>query len=343
MRAPEAIGLETSSVCQLRCPSCPTTMGAIAGAVGSGFLKLADFKKIVDGNPDLKLIELSNYGEAFLNPDLLAILEHGHRRGVALTLRNGVNLNTVKDEVLEGLVKYGVRAITCSIDGATAQTYAVYRRRGDLSVVLRNIRKLNAFKASYGSKRPVLTWQFVVFGHNEHELAEARGMARDLGMKFRPKMSWGDVSPVKDSEAVKRATGWDAADRGSYEDLHGQVYARHICHQLWKQPRVNWDGAMLGCCFNFWGDFGANVLSAGLAAVFNGEKIAYARRMLMGREPERADIPCTTCTNFKSMKARGNWITEAELRPSKLGRLYEGIRRLLTAAARSLRPRREAR
>src|SRR5713101_5657168 len=128
---PRRIRLEASSFCQLRCPSCPTTSGAIHPAVGSGFLKLEDFRKLVDRNPSLEQIELSNYGEIFLNPQLLAILEYAHRKGIAITMENGANLNHVKDDVLEGLVKYQVRIMTCSIDGASPDTYRTYRVRGD--------------------------------------------------------------------------------------------------------------------------------------------------------------------------------------------------------------------
>jgi len=70
------IRLEASSRCQLRCPSCPTTSGAILPAIGSGILKFADFQALLDGNPGLRDIELSNYGEIFLNPELIAILEY---------------------------------------------------------------------------------------------------------------------------------------------------------------------------------------------------------------------------------------------------------------------------
>ncbi len=45
---------------------------------------------------------------------------------------NGVNLNHARDEVLEGLVKYRVRGVKCSIDGASPETYRVYRIRGNL-------------------------------------------------------------------------------------------------------------------------------------------------------------------------------------------------------------------
>lgn len=55
-----------------------------------------------------------------------------------------MNLNTVADDVLEGLVRYRLRTITCSIDGASRETYAIYRRHGDYDTVLGNIRKINA-------------------------------------------------------------------------------------------------------------------------------------------------------------------------------------------------------
>ena len=143
---PTDIRLEASSFCQLRCPSCPTTTRAIHPAVGSGFLRVDDFRALLDDNPQLERIELSNYGEIFLNPQLVQILELAHARGVTLTAGNGVNLNTVRDEVLEAVVKYKVDHMTCSIDGASQETYKVYRVKGDFDRVIANIRTITAWK-----------------------------------------------------------------------------------------------------------------------------------------------------------------------------------------------------
>ena len=82
---PRSIRLEASSFCQLRCPSCPTTSRAIHPAVGSGFLRLEDFRKLVDAQSMGRAIELSNYGEIFLNPHLVGILEYAYRRGVKVS------------------------------------------------------------------------------------------------------------------------------------------------------------------------------------------------------------------------------------------------------------------
>ena len=50
---PSKIRLEASSFCQLRCPSCPTTAGAINPAIGNGFLHFDDFRTLLDDNPSV--------------------------------------------------------------------------------------------------------------------------------------------------------------------------------------------------------------------------------------------------------------------------------------------------
>ncbi|MEQ8354792.1 MAG: SPASM domain-containing protein [Kiloniellaceae bacterium] len=307
---PKMIRLEASSHCQLRCPSCPTTTGAIDAAVGKGFLTAADFHKLLNDTPSLEHVELSNYGEIFLNPELLEIMASAHARGVSLSADNGVNLNSIRDDVLEGLVKYGFRSMTCSIDGASAATYARYRLRGSFDKVIANIRRINAFKKQYNAARPALVWQFIVFGHNEHEIEAARELAESLDMTFRLKLSWDDGEfEVKDKELVARATGLGVASRKAYKEKFGRDYQQRICAQLWVLPQINWDGKVLGCCRNFWGDFGGNAFRDGLTESVNSEKMTYARQMLQGRQPARGDIPCTTCEIYIGMQADNKFLT----------------------------------
>jgi MoaA/NifB/PqqE/SkfB family radical SAM enzyme len=306
---PKRIRLEASSFCQLRCPSCPTTSKVIDPVVGKGFLRADDFRKLLDDNPSLTHVELSNYGEIFLNPELLEIMAHAQERGVGLSADNGVNLNNARDDVLEGLVKYGFRSLLCSIDGASAETYAQYRVGGSFERVMANIATINRFKARYESKLPTLAWQFIVFGHNEHEIPQALALARRLNMAFRPKLSWDDgLSAVRDADWVKQETGFQVTSREEYARTFGRDYMQSICGQLWVLPQINWDGKVLGCCRNFWGDFGGNAFRDGLVNSVNTEQIAYARDMLQGKQPARQDIPCTTCDIYRGMKKRGRFL-----------------------------------
>ena len=303
--------LEAFPACQLKCPACPTTSGAIRPAIVPGQLTPALFEKFLDQSPSLRIVELSNYGEVFLNKSLGAILDLAAARGISVSIENGANLNQMDDGLADTLVRTGVTELKCSIDGATQETYAKYRVKGDLAQVLANIDLINEAKRRHGSERPNLIWQFIVFGHNEHEIADARIMAAQRGMRFRAKISWDDdVSPVRDGAMVRRETGLPPT-RAEYREETGRTYLRHMCQQLWTEPQFNWNGDNLGCCRNFWGTFGGNAIADGFDAAFNGEKMKRARRALLGIEAPASDIPCATCDLYVDMRKTGRYLTLA--------------------------------
>ncbi|CAK0773036.1 hypothetical protein CCP3SC1_60016 [Gammaproteobacteria bacterium] len=310
-----AIRLEASLACQLQCPSCPTAAGQVHRVLGKGFLRANDFLSLIERNPGLHSVELSNYGEPFLNPQMLDLLRIAAKHGVALTCDNGANLNTVREEVLEGLVRYGMRSITCALDGASAATYAIYRRRGQFEQVIENIRTINAYKARYGTAYPHLTWQFVIFGHNEREIFTAKRMADELGMKFRPKLSWDmRFSPIRDRRTILRESGLPATTIKEFQRLTRTSYAGELCHELWTRPQINFDGQVLGCRANYRRILGGNAFED-LDAAINGKAIRYARAMLMGDVPPREDIPCSHCHHYLERVMSGHWIRREEIEP----------------------------
>ena len=314
---PNTVALDVSTACQLKCPSCPTATGVIGSTIRTGVMRLADFKRFLDDHPWVSDIELSNWGEVFLNPDLEEILRHGYRRHVALRVDNGANLDRASDRVLEAVVKYKLRSLSCSIDGASQEVYSVYRVKGDFDRVISHIRRIVAFKAMYRSPYPALRWQFVAFGHNEHEIDKAREMARELGMEFYLKLSWDNLytqtfSPVRNRMLIARQSEAGVADRQEYETKFGQSYVASTCHQLWLKPRINFDGRILGCSINHWDDFG-NVFKGGLEASLRGEKMQRTRAVLMGLREADADSPCRRCDVYESRRRNNAWVRPEEL------------------------------
>ncbi len=317
---PPTVRVDASTICQLRCPSCPTTAGAIDAFVGSGFLKFQDFKALVDKNEFIKRVEMTNWGEIFLNPELLDIIRYGYEKDIEMVARNGVNLNNVKPEVLEGLVKYRFRAMSVSIDGATQETYEKYRVRGNLENVLSNIRKINEYKKQHDVKFPELQWQFVVFGHNEHEIELARAMAKELNMHFAPKLNWEGMydlpySAVQDKDLVRSVLG--VADREEFHQKNNKHFCSVVCGELWTSPQISFDGEVLGCPVNHWSSFG-NAFKENLVDILNSERMNYARAMVSGQAPERDDVPCTQCKVYTSIKEHGTWIKEPKPKPKRI-------------------------
>lgn len=314
---PKSIRLDASTNCQLKCPSCPTAKGEIRKYIGGGFLRFEDFKQIVNDNHSILHIELSNWGEIFLNPDLPKILAYSYEKSIAVTASNGVNLNTVKPEVLEALVKYKIRHLNCSIDGASQETYRLYRRGGNFNQVIENIKTINHYKKVYNSDFPILSWQFVVFGHNEHEINKAKALAKSLNMQLNLKSSWDkSFSPLNNDHLIEEEEITDNLDE-----------SKKFCSQLWHIPQINWDGRILGCCVNYWGDFG-NAFDTKLEDSLNNEKIVYARQMLLGKAAARENIPCNTCTYYKHMEENDDWLTIDEIGAVQKHKLAYSLGRL---------------
>ena len=306
--SPSKIRLDASTICQLRCPGCKTTEGITAQALGSQFLKFNDFKKLVDANLWIRHVELSSQGEIFLNRELLKIVEYAFEKKIILSAAGGTNFNKVSDDMLEGLVKFQFNYITCAIDGASSDTYKIYRQGGDFDKVIANIQKLNALKLKYRSKFPRLCWQFVPFGHNEHEILRAIQMAFKLGMEFSVKLAWGNFSPVKNKKLIQRITGLKGASSKEYQEVSGRSYLTEaVCSQMWVEPQINSDGRVLGCCENRWGNYG-NAFQEDFLGILNSERMNYARSMLLGREKENNNIPCVQCPRYHEMKKTNRWV-----------------------------------
>lgn len=328
---PKTLNLEASSVCQLRCHTCPNAEGKIASTLGSGFMKFTDFRDTLDKNPYVNDVFLSEWGEPLLNPELIEMVKYAYKHGVRLYASS--NLNTMTRPLAEALVKYQFRFLTCSIDGVDNDSYRAYRKGGNFERVIDNIKMINEFKRKYHSRYPELEWQYIAFGYNEEMISVARKMAQDLNMGFYLKLGWGDLfgseafSPIKNKELIRAETGLGAASKEEYYQKKGVALEREICTQLWVAPRVTFNGRVIGCCVSFWGDYG-NVFQEGLLKTLNNEKMDYARAMLMGEKPQRDDIPCTTCWFYDIMKADNSWVSQEEIlaqSPTFGNRLTSGL------------------
>ena len=323
--SPSRVRLGATTVCQLKCPTCVTATGELYETMAKGYLRFENFKRFIDENTEVREIELSDFGEIFLNPQLPQIIEYAFENNVKLSATNGANLNTVRDSTLEALVKYEFAHMRCSIDGASQETYKQYRVRGNFDRVIKNIDTINAYKKQYKSEFPLMTWQFVVFGHNEHEIGKARQMAYDRGMEFETKLNWDETwSPVRDKNMVRIEMGIGAASRSEFKENNDSSYMDYICHQLWDDPHFNFDGTIWGCCRNYWKGWDGNVFEDGIEGALSSEQMQYGRRMLTDGIEPRDDVPCTRCSIYKNMRREGRTLDRSNARRQRKGSAVPG-------------------
>ena len=300
MLRPTSVRLEASTICQLNCTGCYMRKGDY-GTVGKGTLSFAHFKSFVDKNDYIKEIEISNNGEALLNPELIDILEYAYKRGIRINIGSGANFNTVSDELIEALVKYNVQNIRVSIDGASQDVYATYRRNGNFSRVIENIRKINKVKEDYNSLTPILNWQYILMEHNEEDVELAIKMSKELNMRIIFKLDWSNHGYMpKNPEKMQKLTGMKFFDRNEYKKGVSKNYNSNICRDLLFSPQINWDGRLLGCCGVFQNDWGMNVFSEGFLECINSEKYRKTIICFLGDTSEATNekTPCSDCKNY---------------------------------------------
>jgi MoaA/NifB/PqqE/SkfB family radical SAM enzyme len=309
-KLPSKVRLEASTICQLKCTACSFQNSNCPG-LGRGYLKFSDFKNFVRKNRFIKQIELSNFGEIFLNPELKYILEYAFKNDIALSARNGVNLNSVSDEILEALVKYKFQYILVSIDGASQNIYSQYRVNGNFDIVISNLHKINEYKQKYNSEKPILIWQYVLMEHNENDVIMAKEMAEELKMEISFKLTWAKGYTPKNVEMLRRETGLTYLSREEHaENDKRSPYTYGLCNLLWDEPQINWDGRLLGCCCTR-NDFGINVFKTGLKKGLKSKNYLYAMKMLQGKvspPPKKYKIPCINCNNYRKMEESGIYL-----------------------------------
>ena len=279
--------VEPTNTCQLHCPLCPTGQGIEGRKKGMMSLKTA--QRIVEELGDYLIdVELDNWGEAFLNPQIFEIISLFAQRGIQTAI--STNLSFSKFDV-ERLLESGLDHLIVSMDGATASVYQIYRRGGEFSLVLENIRRIVAEKRKRKSLRPFLTLKFLIFPHNQFEQEKFRKLADELGVE----RVWFQT-PYYPRNLIDRLYPEIELDQNFQAYPETKSRQRKNCHWLWTGVSISWDGGVSPCCFGISYqseyDFG-NILEQSFREIWLSPVYQEARAVFLGKKPE--DVRAQFC------------------------------------------------
>jgi MoaA/NifB/PqqE/SkfB family radical SAM enzyme len=329
---PFGLVIDPSNMCQLACPGC-------VHSIRNEELKVFDWPKGTLSEDRLSaLLKLygpyaigvyfCNYGEPLLNlntPKLIRLAK-SYLLGTALS----TSLSVRRFDA-EAYVQSGLDFMVLSIDGATQPVYERFRRNGDLELVLSNVRKLVDAKRKLHKRTPVLSWNFLAFEHNTHEIPLATRMARRLGVDFFRVVNpfdvrWDDpeMRPADVKGGVRRLNwlsisnqpeNWnpfpDNVDSGAIQRAfenpwnqeaasHSPPTSGHTCHWLYKNMIMDAGGRIMPCCGGPRPDINLvfDTFDGKGSDPFNSERYRQARAWFSGGAPASisGDAPhCTRC------------------------------------------------
>ncbi len=281
---PYKITIDPGNFCNLRCPGCHTGIRH-PEMIRPSFLKFTDYKVILGQVKDHALsVALYNWGEPFLNKEIFDIIHHTSENRLGTTIHS--NFNRFTESMAVNAVKSGLTHIYLSIDGATQAAYEKYRVRGNIENVLDNVKTMLETRRRMNSKYPLITWKFLVFDHNKHEVDKAAQMARDIGV---------DAFEVFTAHP-KLMDIYDEAENYRKDPVLLQNLQGH-CKSLWASLYVNPDGSVLPCSLSYRDNerFG-NLIHEDLDTIWNNTSFTNARKMFTSDiPPSEIPLPCRHC------------------------------------------------
>lgn len=300
--------MDPSNFCNLKCPFCPT--GQDRNSRTKAMMSFDNFKKILDElGPYLIHIDFCNWGEPLLNKEIYKMVTYAKQFNIDTKIDS--NLTELSKEEARDLVLSGLDKLIVSIDGATPQTYSQYRRGGDFRIVTDNLSLLLKTRNILGRENPYISWQFLVFRHNEHEIEDVKKAARDIGVDHIgiTKAFIGDKDWIPEN---REFSNYDLEKIGNTDreaDLTSDFFISSkdsYCDWLWEGATINSNGSVSPCCSveDEKDDFG-NIFTAPFKDIWNNEKYKSARRYVKDRavDIKSNDNICLGCkhlglTNF---------------------------------------------
>ena len=287
---PESLSVEPASVCNLRCPECTLGKGGLTRP--TSLMSATTFSNALEPlSRWLVCCQFYLQGEPTMSLQLCQMIEQAHRNRIfTMTSTNG---QTLTPELCRGLVASGLDQIIVSVDGTTQEVYEKYRVGGSLQKAIDGIRNLTAARNELQSLSPAIVVQFIVFHHNEHQIADIRRLAKEWGA---------------DKVALKSAQ-IENLDNAARMLPQNKKYSRYRCDnndncfidkrfpvncfRLRQTMVVSSNGDVLPCCYDKNGQFAmGNVNEQPAADIWKNQKFNTFRQTIW-----RSKTPPDICRN----------------------------------------------
>ena len=295
---PYVLNLDPSSYCNLRCPFCPTGQRNQQRSYAN--LPLNRFKHLMDEvGPYLFSLDLFNWGEPFINKDLIPMIEYMQPFNIYSSVSTNFDIK-MTEGIAERIVSSGLSKLIISADGASQESYEKYRVGGKLDNVLRNMKGVAAAKQRAPSSTPQIFWRFLVFRHNEHEIERAKGMAEEMGVELELCAPYVAVAEEKYRDWVSTIPQFNkytpTGEESTQKLQRGPVTKDGACDCLWMSAAINSNGSVSPCC-GIWEekhDFG-KIDEGGFWEVWNSQTYRAARSFMRTGAPTGMNLICEKC------------------------------------------------
>lgn len=275
---PLRVWVEASSHCNLSCSFCGNRL---LSADQRGHMDLDLFRRLADeASGVINQFNMFHRGESLMHPAIGEMLWYARKKGIRTRIHtNGTLLN---HNLARELIESGLDVLSFSFDGYDREMYDANRPNAGFDRVLGNILGLLNMKKKLGVEKPFVALELMEI--SDRPPAQLRLMRRDFLRRF-------EELPL-DKFIIRKPHNW-----GGLVNIGKIASNRHkvACPLLWHALVVLWDGQVLPCPQDFFGQMKlGKVPEQKLLDIWNGEEIRGLRREMSDlKSLERK--PCVDC------------------------------------------------
>lgn len=244
---PISLTIEPTTACNLGCPECPSGLKQFTRPEGN--IKQEFYKTIINQVADhAYYLNFYFQGEPFINPDFLEMVNYAHHK--KMYTATSTNAHFLNEENAKKTIESGLDRLTISIDGITQEVYESYRKKGKLDKVLEGTKNILKWKKELQSKTPYVIFQFLVVKPNEHQIEEAKQLAKELGVdeiRFKTAQVY---NYKKGNELIPSIEKYSRYRKQKDETYALKNKMLNECWRMWSSCVITWDGKIVPCCFD---------------------------------------------------------------------------------------------
>ena len=264
---PTALWIEPTNKCNLKCIMCPNS---VKENKTEGFMDLGLYQKLIDeAKGFVNWVTLCISGEPLLHPDFPRMVRYAKQNGIKTFV--STNATVMNDSMSLQILKSGLDWISFSFDGCTKETYEKIRVGADFEKTISNIKNF-------------LRWKRRLRVHTRVEIQIL--IMDDVGMKdyieniaeFKKRFKGLPLDLIQ----IRQPSTWGRTFINT-KKFQPKKLSRTFspCSYLWSSLHVLWDGRVVACTSDFFGD---NVLgqfpNGSLKEIWNGAPMWSFRRSM---------------------------------------------------------------
>ena len=257
---PYFIALDPSSVCQLKCPFCPTGVENAskinendAHFRNRSMMSSDLFTCLIEelGN-NLFYLLFYNWGEPLFNKHLSHFISTAKKYNIYTEIHTNLSF-IISDTDLEQLLISGIDEIGASIDGFSQEVYQTYRQGGNFELAKSNLTRLASIRDRL-KLNTKLVWNYLVFSFNENEIKSTQEYCEEIGIVFNRRDAFIDIkakpewlpSYRKNELNIEQPVGKD--HQTTEDEKLIPIQPKRSCSWHYSMSAVNSDGSVSPCC-----------------------------------------------------------------------------------------------